>query len=226
MNKIWHISDTHSYHGLLEAPSNIDIVIHSGDCSNYRDPYRNEFEVWDFIHWFSSLPIENKIYVAGNHDTSIERGLIKRQDFQKEGIIYLENSSVEIGGLKIYGSPITPLFGDWAFMRNRAKIHKVWDSIEDDTDILVTHGPPKSILDSAFRQNNIVELAGCSNLFKRIHNLPNLKAHLFGHIHNSKNIKNQGFRKLPDLDVVFSNGSVVEDGRQGMLTTNGNIIDL
>ena len=43
--RIWHISDTHSYHDLLEIPKDIDIVIHSGDCSNVRDPYNNEPEV-------------------------------------------------------------------------------------------------------------------------------------------------------------------------------------
>ena len=226
MNRIWHISDTHSYHELLKIPENIDIVIHSGDCSNYRDPYKNEYEVRDFIHWFSSLPIKHKIFVAGNHDTSIEKRLIKRQDFDKKDIIYLENNSVEINGLKIYGSPITPQFGDWSFMRSRSKICKIWDAIENNTDVLVTHGPPKSILDSAYRSNSNAELAGCLNLFKKVHKLPDLKTHLFGHIHNSKDIKNQGFRRLPNLDVLFSNGSVVEDGRFGKLSTNGNIIDL
>mgnify|MGYP003565119632 FL=1 len=69
--KIWHFSDSHTYHSLLEIPKDVDIVIFSGDCSNPRDPYTNEWEVRDFINWFSSLPIKYKIFVAGNHDTSI-----------------------------------------------------------------------------------------------------------------------------------------------------------
>ena len=32
--KIWHISDTHTFHGLLDIPENIDMVIHSGDATN------------------------------------------------------------------------------------------------------------------------------------------------------------------------------------------------
>ena len=80
--RIWHISDTHTFHNLLTIPQGIDIVIHSGDCSNPRDPYTNEPEVRDFIHWFKSLPIQHKIYVAGNHDTSIEKKLITKKDFQ------------------------------------------------------------------------------------------------------------------------------------------------
>ena len=71
--KIWHISDTHGYHDLLEIPEGIDMVIHSGDCSNPRDPYNNEPEVRGFIDWFSSLDIKYKVYVAGNHDTSLKR---------------------------------------------------------------------------------------------------------------------------------------------------------
>jgi predicted phosphodiesterase len=59
--KIWHISDTHTYHNLLNVPSGIDMFIHSGDCSNPRDPYNNEPEVRNFIHWFKSLPIKKPL---------------------------------------------------------------------------------------------------------------------------------------------------------------------
>ena len=46
--KIWHISDTHDYHDLLKIPDGIDMVIHSGDCSNPRDPYKSKFKKYDF----------------------------------------------------------------------------------------------------------------------------------------------------------------------------------
>ena len=61
--KIWHISDTHTYHGFLKVPEGIDMVIFSGDCSNPRDPYTNEHEVRNFITWFDSLKIKHKIFV-------------------------------------------------------------------------------------------------------------------------------------------------------------------
>ncbi|MFM2015802.1 MAG: hypothetical protein RIQ51_1292, partial [Bacteroidota bacterium] len=102
--KIWHISDTHTYHGLLDIPDNIDIVIFSGDCSNPRDPYLNKPEVENFLAWYESLPIKYKIFVAGNHDTSIEKGFINKLDFASKGIIYLENNYTEIEELKIWGS--------------------------------------------------------------------------------------------------------------------------
>ena len=148
--KIWHISDTHTYHGLLKVPNGIDMVIHSGDCSNPRDPYNNEPEVREFIHWYKSLPIKHKIYVAGNHDTSIEKGLVTKKDFADYNITYLENDYVTIEGVKIFGSPYTPNFGNWSFMKDRNKLDRFWrDAIHDGTDIVVTHGPPKGILDKS-----------------------------------------------------------------------------
>jgi predicted phosphodiesterase len=69
-----HIPFTDCYKYLKD----IDIVIHSGDCSNPRDPYNNEPEVRRFIDWYKSLPIKHKIYVAGNHDSkSIEKRFSK-----------------------------------------------------------------------------------------------------------------------------------------------------
>ncbi len=110
--KIWHISDTHTYHGLLKVPEGIDMVIHSGDATNPRDPYASEQEMLNFISWFGSLPIKHKIFVAGNHDLCIERNLITKIDFMKNGIVYLENDYAEVEGIKIWGSPFTPTFGE------------------------------------------------------------------------------------------------------------------
>ena len=100
--KILHISDTHTYHDQLTIPQGIDMIIHSGDCSNPRDPYNNEPEVRAFIDWYKQLPIQHKIYVPGNHDTSIEKKLVTKKDFTDAGIIYLEDDLVEVGGLMIY----------------------------------------------------------------------------------------------------------------------------
>ena len=47
--KIWHISDTHTFHNLLEIPENIDMVIHSGDATNPKEPYSNKVEMENFI---------------------------------------------------------------------------------------------------------------------------------------------------------------------------------
>jgi Icc-related predicted phosphoesterase len=224
--KIWHISDTHTYHDLLKIPSGIDMVIHSGDCSNPRDPYNNEPEVRDFIDWYKELNIKYKIYVAGNHDTSIEKKLVLKQDFENCGIIYLENESITIEGIKIFGSPHTPNFGNWAFMKERTKLERFWRlAIEEDINILVTHGPPKGILDKSYDRNNNMESCGDKSLLNRVLEVQPSYV-LFGHIHNCKDIINAGFQKLSICDTLFSNGSVVTDGKFGKLTSNGNIFEL
>ena len=220
--KIWHISDTHTFHELLKVPDGIDLVIFSGDCSNPRDPYNNEPEVRVFIDWFSALPIKHKVFVAGNHDTSIERGLVTKDDFYD--IHYLENTTVEIEGLKIFGSPYTPRFGNWSFMKARNKLDRIWSrAIPNDTDIVVVHGPPKGVLDLSYDIKGKLECCGDKSLMNKI-KVVKPKLMLFGHIHNNKDIVNTGTRMVYGLDTVFSNGSVVTDGKFGKLTSNGNII--
>jgi Icc-related predicted phosphoesterase len=223
--KIWHISDTHTYHNLLDVPEDIDMVIHSGDATNPKNPYLSEDEMQNFIYWYSLLPIKHKVFVAGNHDVCIEKNFIKKDDFERAGIIYLENDYIEIEGIKIWGSPITPTFGEWAFMRARHKTHELWQQIPDDTDIVVVHGPPATILDLSYNRKNELESCGDSALMKRLLDI-NPKLCLFGHIHNCKGIINAGTRKLSSRDTIYSNGSVVTDGKFGKLSSNGNIFEI
>jgi Icc-related predicted phosphoesterase len=223
--KIWHISDTHTYHDLLKVPRAIDMVIHSGDCSNPRDPYNNEPEVREFIDWYKELSPKYKIYVAGNHDSSIEKKLVTKKDFEDNGIIYLENDYVTIEGIKIFGSPYTPNFGNWSFMRDRNKLDRFWCSaIHDDTDIVVTHGPPKGILDKSENRDRQLECCGDKSLLNKLLQVQPAY-HLFGHIHNAGDIINAGLQKLSICNTVFSNGSVVTDRKFGKLSSNGNILN-
>ena len=224
--KIWHISDTHTYHGLLKVPEDIDMVIHSGDATNPRDPYASEQEMLNFISWFGSLPIKHKVFVAGNHDLCIERNLITKIDFMKNGIVYLENDYAEVEGLKIWGSPFTPTFGQgWAFNKKRSALHDIWKEIPDDVDIVVVHGPPKGILDLAYHQLNCIEFCGDEALRKRMY-LLNPKLCLFGHIHNNDDIINAGTMKLSNHNTIYSNGSVVTDGKFGKLSSHGNTFEI
>lgn len=224
--KIWHISDTHTYHGLLKVPEGIDMVIHSGDATNPRDPYASEQEMLNFISWFGSLPIKHKVFVAGNHDLCIERNLVTKIDFMKNGIVYLENDYAEVEGIKIWGSPFTPTFGEgWAFNKKRSALHDVWKHIPDDVDIVIVHGPPKGILDLAYHQLNCIEFCGDEALRKRMY-LLNPKLCLFGHIHNNEDIINAGTMKLSIGDTIYSNGSVVTDGKFGKLSSHGNTFEI
>ena len=225
--KIWHISDTHGYHDLLkvEKNENIDMVIFSGDSSNNRASSINENEVINFIEWYKKLPYEYKIFVAGNHDSSIEEKLIKKDYFNKNRIFYLENESITLNHINIFGSPYTPTFNNWCFMKDRNKMNKIWELIPYNTNIVISHGPPKGILDLTYNRENELEFCGCSALMKKMLNLqPELC--LFGHIHNNKSIINAGITKLSEYKTIFSNGSVLTDGKFGKLSSNGNILEL
>ena len=224
--RIWHVSDTHGYHDLLKIPDGIDMVIHSGDCSNPRDPYNNEPEVREFINWYKMLPIKHKLYVAGNHDSSIEKGLVKVSDFYGNNIHYLEDEYVEIEDIKIFGSPYTPNFGNWSFMKDRTKLERHWRlAIHEQCDIVVTHGPPKGILDKAEDRDHNLECCGDKSLLNRVLEIQP-SYHLFGHIHNNGDVINAGIQKLSNYNTWFSNGSVVTDRKFGILTSNGNILEI
>ena len=223
--KIWHISDTHGLHGQLQVPDGIDVVVHSGDASNWRDPYRNESELRAFIDWFACLPIPTKVFVPGNHDTSLEKGLITRDLIEHRKIHLLINEEREIGGLRFWGSPFTPRYGDWSYMRDRGTINRIWETIPEGIDVLITHGPPYGVLDATYDHHNKVELVGCSALAKRVTKVePRLM--MFGHVHSTKDIRNAGMRTIADYRTQFSNGSCCDDGKMGTVTSNGNIIDM
>ena len=225
--KIWHFGDTHGYHKFLKVPKDIDVVIFSGDSSNNKNPYINVYELIDFIYWYNELDIPYKVFVAGNHETSIERGLITKEYFEQFGIIYLENDFVTIEGLKVYGSPVTPSFGDWAFMKSRHKLDEFWkNSIPDDVDVLVVHGPPKGLLDLSYNRENELEFCGCKSLRNHVLNRIKPKLCLFGHIHNNDDVLNQGTMTISGLDTIFSNGSVVTDRKFGTLSSHGNVFEL
>ncbi len=225
--KILHISDTHGYHELLVIPEGIDCIIHSGDFSNYYDPYKNEPEALNFLHWYGNLNIKNKVLVAGNHDAYAYSAHSRFREWCKHyNIIYLENDYVTIDGYKIFGSPNTPNFGQWYFMKDRSKLDKHWAKVDADVDIFVVHGPPKGILDISENRDGQIELCGCSALRNHIVNRIKPRLCLFGHIHNSKDIINAGTVQLSICDTVFSNGSVVTDRKFGTLSSHGNIIKL
>ena len=75
--KAWYFSDSHTKHGFLDIPDDIDIAIFGGDGSNEKNPAINANEMLDFIEWYDSLShIKYKVLIAGNHDTSIEQCIL------------------------------------------------------------------------------------------------------------------------------------------------------
>jgi len=190
--KIVVISDTHGLHKDIDIPDG-DILIHAGDIT--RSGKREEIE--DFNLWLGTLTHTHKIMIAGNHDYLFERDPPLARSLITNAI-YLENESVRIEGLHIWGSPATPRFLKGAFnIKKGTKMQKIWDLIPDDVDILITHGPPKGILDRTWAGIH----AGSSDLKLAVQVIePPL--HIFGHIH-------EGYGKFTLRNTLFVNASLL-----------------
>jgi len=189
--KILTISDSHSKHDQIPKEWLIpaDVIIHAGDISNMG--YLNEIEL--FCNWFNGLEqYTYKIFCGGNHDFGLAEKPKEVAEILKRypDIIYLEDSGVEIEGVKIYGSPQTPYFHGWAFncARNqqdsirykKTLIKDYWDKLDNSIDILFTHGPVHGLHDLTPSG----EFVGCKDLLDTIvTKLDNCLLHICGHIH-------------------------------------------
>ena len=192
------IADTHGLHRQLNVP-NGDLLIHAGDFTlNSKPPSI----VSDFDAWLGSLPHPHKVVIPGNHEFILEeprnRGAITNASL-------LIDSGLEIEGLRIWGSPLTPLYGGAFGKSNPEDRKRLWAKILDGLDILVTHTPPFAILDhggSAERRE------GCPQLLEAVFRaFPRL--HVFGHVH-------AGYGTLRTSDTLFVNASLMgEDGSLG-----------
>jgi 3',5'-cyclic AMP phosphodiesterase CpdA len=228
--RITHISDTHNKHKQLDGklPGGV-LLIHSGDISSLG----RKHEVESFIKWFGKQDYMHKVFIAGNHDMTFDREILlrdklahfegrDRNDYDTEcaegkpewlvemlanlpdNVYYLENSSIKLEGINIWGSPVSPSFGyGWGFNKDRGHdINEVWSNIPTDTDIVITHSPIYGYNDRAQNTNQNV---GCSDLYHRLHEVkPHL--HFAGHIHEG-----HGWGTIPYKDewgdIYTFNGS-------------------
>lgn len=172
------ISDTHGKHGGLILPDG-DALIHAGDFCLYGQKH----EAKEFAKWFASQPHSHKLVVPGNHDLCMEYTM--GEIFIKKDIHYLRDSGVEIDSINFWGSPWTPPFFNWAFMADERSLSHRWSEIPMETNVLITHGPPRGILDACpdFRNPQQDVHVGSVTLAEHLCRFRFLKAHIFGHIH-------------------------------------------
>ena len=124
------------------------------------------------------LPHVHRVVIPGNHDFIVE-------DASRRALItnatLLINQSVEIMGLKFWGSPTTPLLGEAFGVVSDTVRAKLYSGFAADTDILVTHGPPYGILDKAPGSDHH---EGCLQLLVAVQRLKPM-LHVFGHVHGA-----------------------------------------
>jgi len=186
MVKIVCISDTHNYRGRgIEIPE-CDILIHSGDATDIGV----DTQLDAFSAWFGALDqCKHKVFVPGNHDFICEREPSRASDILNEyGVVYdLNQETITLEGLNIYGEPRQPWFYDWAFNVDRPAMRNVWEKVPVTTDILVTHGPPYGFGDT----NHSGELVGCGWQRKLIER-SFFRLVVCGHIHTGHGVYHCG----------------------------------
>jgi len=195
------ISDTHGKHRKMTStiPKG-DILIHAGDFTNVG----HTSQVQDVCDWLANMSHPHKILISGNHDVTLDEDYYtkswkrwhhkgKNNDVQAreivrktQGITYLEDESILLEGYKFYGTPWQPEFCDWAFNLDRGFPCKLmWDKIETDVDILISHGPPIGHGDLLHPSG---ERSGCVDLLNTVTERVKPLYHVFGHIHESYGI--------------------------------------
>ncbi len=199
--RIVAISDTHGMQAHFKpAIPTCDVLVHAGDITMYGEVD----ELYDIAQWLARLPAKTVVVIAGNHDKcfQVQRHLAE-ESLQRHSakIVYLRDRSVVIDGLKFYGSPWQPAFCNWFFnlRRNGPELEACWDQIPNDTDILITHGPPSGVLDL----NVYGEHCGCEKLLPRVQQLKP-KVHIFGHIHN-------GYGQVQIDGTTFVNAATADE---------------
>lgn len=177
------LADSHNVQPEIPAG---DILLHAGDLSRYG----TFDEIQSQLKWLSSQPHRWKVVIAGNHDLLLDKDFVAvhpdreleqpgkgRDDLQWGDLIYLQNSDIELAvgsrKVKIFGGPLAPRFGNFAFQYDPGE--DVWhEALPRDTDILLTHGPPLGHLDDNGK--------GCRWLLEELwRTKPRLV--VFGHIH-------------------------------------------
>jgi Icc-related predicted phosphoesterase len=220
--KITAISDIH---GMLPLPIKeeevspfpriypTDILCIAGDiCPNkygVRDKffdaqYQHNWLLDTFNPWLESLPAKWIIVVAGNHDFCFEH--YKGCNFPwPKNVRYLQNSSTEVDGVKLYGNPYSLWFYNWAFNtpeeNGDSYLSAMYQSIPDDTNIIVTHQPVSGYGDLPPRTTRP---AGSKALLDRVNELEDLKAVIYGHIHC-------GYGQYKHNDVTLVNACLCDE---------------
>lgn len=194
--RITVVSDTHLRHEEIELPAG-DLLIHCGDMFELFGDTASD--VSDIDAWFARQDFAQILCTGGNHDRQLERvRKVRSQPF--EHAHYLEDETFEFRGLKIHGSPWVPDLPRHAFYKGPAALAVAWAQVPSGIDILVTHTPPKGMLDTSSRGGSF----GCSLLAQELARIAP-RVHCFGHVHASAGRRTIG-------STTFINASSIESG--------------
>lgn len=198
------ISDTHNKLELVDVPDG-DVLLHAGDLTAAGTAQ----EVFQEYEALSRLPHEHIVAIPGNHDFPFQQIPELRQILEARfpRVTTLIDEELMLDGIRLYGSPWQPWWQDWAYQFpehdvNHKQASETWSLIPEDTVVLLTHGPPRGVLDCSVFEEHV----GCPALRDRIAKLPKLGLHVFGHAHSGYGVERAGatlFVNASACDTTF-----------------------
>lgn len=148
--KIVAIADIHSSSNLSFKLSEQegDILIVAGDLTQLG----HEWEMTKILNKINKARFKYKIVVLGNHDFYTGYSWCRKN---YKDIIFLHNEIVELEGIKIYGTPYSKRFMNWAYQYD-ADDCKEKTIPKEDVDVIICHEPPSDYnLSLAFSMKDI-----------------------------------------------------------------------
>ncbi len=135
------ISDLHGY--FPEVPE-CDLLLIGGDYAPTRNiEQQHRFFTGPFSEWLRSVKARFIVGIGGNHDFALQDSEFARS----LPWTYLCDSEVNLEGVRVYGTPYTPMFYNWAFMESEEELEKRFSKIPTGLDIVLSHGPVYRKLD-------------------------------------------------------------------------------
>lgn len=209
------ISDLHG--NLPRDLPKANILLIAGDvCPAYDHSvvFQGQWISGSLIPWMKAQKQFNHIvFCAGNHDWFFEdlMEIDKEDTFRKtlpKKIHYLRDSLIELDGLKIWGSPWSNMFCEWAFMKYEDGLDEIYSKIPEGIDILISHGPANGYSD-CIDQYNETEHLGSISLLKHIDRVK--PSYVFvGHIHSGNHDIVE--RVVGNTAIKFANVSILDEG--------------
>lgn len=224
--KIVAISDLHGGLAFLDSLPDGDILTISGDICPVRgshNPTNQAHWINNHFHpWCSDLidrgVFKHITWINGNHDFFInpKRNLLTENGFVIPPNVHcLNNRMIELDGVKIFGSPWTPTFGNWAWMKSEEELKDIFAKIPEGLDILLSHGPAYCLNDTITQYPERTEgrdpHIGSKALRDRI-KIAKPKMVLVGHIHSGSHAVQRLYLEPDFTDHIDSvNVSIMDE---------------
>ncbi|KAJ9155291.1 Metallo-dependent phosphatase [Pleurostoma richardsiae] len=224
-------NDQPTIHGFRRPLPSADVAIHCGDLtkSSSSREYQATFDL------MRSLDAPLKLLIAGNHDIALDPEQLELLPHRRrrlapiaellrglraeDGIHLLDEGAHHFvlrngARLAVYASPYTPEYGGWAFQyRGRHEF-----AIPPGTDVAVTHGPPRGVLDRSYHGSG----AGCEYLMESVARA-RPRVHCFGHIHEAWGAKLVTWEGGSVPSASVGEGSAVDEEKSVLLEDLGTL---